>query len=128
KGGRNTIDNIVAACFDCNRGKRNRLLSGEQECDYRYCSDGCPSCFNLIVLPARVQVVMDPVRHKSAVFDNDRLHAWYRCDRCQHAWGTSWHLGTAKIQHESTREELIQRGQQSFQADEDRYRGVGHHP
>lgn len=27
KGGENDIDNLITACFDCNRGKSNRLLS-----------------------------------------------------------------------------------------------------
>jgi HNH endonuclease len=118
KGGRNTADNLIAACFDCNRGKRDKLLTIDRGCDYLYCSDGCPSCFNVCVLPIRVLVVLDPVRHSSPLWDNDRLHAWYRCDLCLHLWATSWDLGAAKVQHEETREELIRRGYRSFQSDE----------
>ena len=36
KGGANVIDNLVTACFDCNRGKRDMILSGVKKAGMSY--------------------------------------------------------------------------------------------
>jgi len=98
KGGTHRRANLRAACFDCNRGKRDWLLLSTEGvaglpqtwswAPFAMCGDSCPQCpIDLIVTTPRCLLARE----------DGCVKLQYGCDQ-GHEWATWWHEPTA-LQH-----------------------------
>lgn len=99
-GGSNRRQNLVAACFDCNRGKHAHPLlvasTATITADLQTCCDCCPYC------PVELLVI----RPITMLRESDSVVMRYRCRR-GHEWTTCWDAELAQMNARGIVEEEI---------------------
>jgi len=85
-GGTDANENLITACFDCNRGKRATIVPrhiGEIPALLWNCADWCPQCLPTTALGFGIAPLM-------VDFDvNDSVKMTY-VGPCHHTWTTYW--------------------------------------
>ncbi len=93
RGGSNRQCNLIAACFDCNRGKRDTPISAFDGLtpDLWYCCDWCPSCEirPIGIRPRRFGFIPSTVTTIRFDYECQNGHTWSALLEFQHAKSTA---------------------------------------